>query len=79
MRFWTNNQTFNMASTCPWAQRAEIALVEKQIPFELRIVDLSNKSEEFKEVYRSKSTDPGDRAKVPILEILDENGNVNLR
>mmetsp|Transcript_20125 Transcript_20125/g.25710 ORF Transcript_20125/g.25710 Transcript_20125/m.25710 type:complete len:328 (-) Transcript_20125:398-1381(-) len=79
VRFWNSNQTFNKASTCPWAHRAEIALVAKQIPFELRIADLSKKSEEFKEVYRSISPDPSARAKVPILEILDDEGKVNMR
>jgi len=79
IRFWHSNQTFNKASTCPWAQRAEIALVEKQIPFELKIADLSNKSDEFKSAYRSQSPDPNARAKVPILDILDEDGNIVTR
>ena len=44
-----------------------MTLVEKNIPFELRNVDLNNKSEEFQQVYKSISPDPDAPAKVPIL------------
>jgi glutathione S-transferase len=49
------------------AQRSWMTLVEKNIPFELRKVDLNNKSEDFVAVYQTISPDPDAPAKVPIL------------
>jgi glutathione S-transferase len=41
--------------------------MEKGLPFELRQVDLANKSAEFQALYTSISPDPAASAKVPIL------------
>lgn len=49
------------------AQRSWLTLVEKNLPFELRKVDLNNKSEDFQQVYKTISPDPSAPAKVPIL------------
>lgn len=49
------------------AQRSWLTLLEKKLPFELRKVDLNNKSEDFQQVYKSISPDPAAPAKVPIL------------
>ncbi|KAK2079004.1 hypothetical protein QBZ16_002694 [Prototheca wickerhamii] len=57
--------------SCPYAQRAWLTLVEKEIPFETKLVDLKNKSEEFKALYASIHPDPEAPAKVPILEDTD--------
>lgn len=42
-------------------------MLEKQLPFTIREVDLKNKDEEFKKVYASLHPDPEAPAKVPIL------------
>ncbi|KAL4424504.1 hypothetical protein ABPG77_006813 [Micractinium sp. CCAP 211/92] len=55
------------STTCPYAQRSWVALLEKGLPFEIRKVDLSNKDAEFVETYRSINPDPEAPAKVPIL------------
>lgn len=52
--------------TCPYAQRARIALEECGATYEVRIEDLSNKSDDFLAVY--ERANPGGRAKVPVLE-----------
>lgn len=49
------------------AQRVWMGLLEKGLPFELRQVDLANKSPEFEALYASISPDPAASAKVPIL------------
>ena len=44
---------------CPFAQRVWLALLEKQIPFEKKVVDLANKSQEFKDIYsKAYARDP---------------------
>lgn len=45
-----------------------MALLEKGVEFEHKIVDLQNKPEDFVELYASLHPDPSARAKVPILE-----------
>jgi glutathione S-transferase len=44
-----------------------MTLLEKDIPYELRKVDLENKSEDFQQMYKTISPDPTAAAKVPIL------------
>lgn len=61
MRLWNSG-------TCPYAQRAWLALLEKDVEFEHKIVDLQNKPEDFVALYASLHPDPTARAKVPILE-----------
>lgn len=61
------------SGTCPYAQRAWIALVEKELPFNHRIVDLANKPEDFVQLYAEINPDPEARAKVPIL--IDSDGS----
>ena len=67
--FWNNAQTANGASDWPWSQRPWIALVEKELPFASRTVDLSNKSKDFKTMYKTIHPDHQAGAKVPILEV----------
>ncbi|KAK9824545.1 hypothetical protein WJX72_011220 [[Myrmecia] bisecta] len=55
------------SGTCPFAQRAWIALVEKQLPFEVIKVDLQNKPQHFVDKYHEINPDPNSAAKVPIL------------
>lgn len=55
------------STSCPYAQRSWIALLEKGLPFEIRKVDLANKDAEFVEMYHSINPDPEAPAKVPIL------------
>lgn len=55
------------STTCPYAQRSWVALLEKGLPFEIRKVDLNNKDAEFVETYHSIYPDPEAPAKVPIL------------
>lgn len=56
------------SGTWPYAQRSWIALKEKDVPFEHRIIDLSNKPQDFLDKYDQASNGSGDRAKVPLLE-----------
>lgn len=58
---------FYDSGTCPYAQRAWITLVEKNLNFEHRIVDLGNKPKHFKELYASIHPDPTAPAKVTII------------
>jgi glutathione S-transferase len=65
------------SGTCPYAQRAWIALLEKDVDFEHRIVDLANKPADFVAKYAAAilgaSADPSSvRAKVPLLEYGDD-------
>lgn len=39
------------------------------MPFEEQLIDLADKSDEFKDMYRSIATDPNATAKVPIIEL----------
>jgi glutathione S-transferase len=52
------------SGTCPYAQRVWIALLEKHVPFEHKLVDLQDKPADFTAVYNSVSPDPTARAKV---------------
>jgi len=53
---------------CPFAQRAWITLLEKQVPFEKMKVDIYNKSEEFKKVYsKAYGRNPDNVGMVPVL------------
>jgi len=56
------------SGTCPYAQRAWLALLEKDVEFEHKIVDLQNKPDDFVALYASLHPEPTARAKVPILE-----------
>lgn len=60
------------SGTCPYAQRAWIALVEKGITFETQIVDLKNKSPEFESLYRQANPNPLMSSKVPVLVVDDK-------
>ncbi|KAL6785483.1 hypothetical protein ACKKBF_B00440 [Auxenochlorella protothecoides x Auxenochlorella symbiontica] len=53
------------------AQRTHIVLLEKNLEFGNKIVDLTNKSDEFKAKYGSVHPVPGASAKIPILEDVD--------
>ncbi|KAG7371137.1 glutathione S-transferase, C-terminal domain containing protein [Nitzschia inconspicua] len=61
---------FNSGS-CPYAQRAWIALEECQCDYEKVVVDLENKSTEFVATYAKANPLPGARAKVSLLEVDD--------
>ncbi len=54
---------------CPFAQRAWIALLEKQLPFDKMKINLKSKTAEFAEIYsKAYGRDPEAPAgKVPIL------------
>lgn len=58
---------FYDSGSCPWAHRAWLALLEKQLPFEYRKVNLQDKPEDFKALYASINPDPDASAKVPII------------
>ena len=49
-------------------QRVWLALLEKQVKFEHKIVDLQEKPADFTALYSTLHPDPEARAKVPILE-----------
>ena len=59
----TDNMTLVSHHLCPYVQRAAISLTEKQVSFERRYIDLSNKPEWF------KSLSP--LGKVPLLQVGD--------
>lgn len=60
--------TIILHKICPFAERAWITLEEKQIPYELREVSLTNKQPFFTETYRKAfGHDPTSDGKVPIL------------
>jgi glutathione S-transferase len=65
---------FNSGS-CPYAQRAWIALEECGVDYEKVIVDLENKSQEFSDLYALSNPLPGARAKVPLLEWTTEDSS----
>ncbi len=53
--------------TCPFAQRAWIALLETGVAFDERQIDLANKPQDFLDLYRTLNPDPDAKAVVPIL------------
>ncbi|KAI7842579.1 hypothetical protein COHA_003683 [Chlorella ohadii] len=55
------------STTCPYAQRSWVALIEKGLDFEIRKVDLQNKDAEFVSTYHSINPNEEAPAKVPIL------------
>ncbi|GAB5037158.1 glutathione s-transferase domain-containing protein [Nannochloropsis oceanica] len=59
------------SGTCPYAQRAWLALLEKEVQFEHKIVDLQNKPEDFIALYASLHPDPTARAKA-VMRLLGE-------
>ena len=70
--------TLWVSRTCPYAARAWIACNEhvKSNPdrsLEVKIVDLQNKPDDFRELYKSISPDESASAKVPILQDGDFN------
>jgi glutathione S-transferase len=53
---------------CPFAQRAWLALLEKQVPFNKMRVEIWNKSQEFTEIYsKAYARDPTNKGIVPVL------------
>lgn len=66
----TNVQLWN-SGTCPYAQRAWIALLEKKIDFELKKVDLKDKSPLFEETYRKSNPNPLVSSKVPVMVVTE--------
>ena len=52
---------------CPFAQKAWITLVEKQLNFDQKIVSLQDKPKHFKELYASIHPDPTAPAKFSII------------
>lgn len=60
VKLWTSG-------TCPFAQRAQIALEEAGVAYDVELVDLQAKSTAFENVYASAN--PGARARVPVLEV----------
>ena len=63
-----NNVVLWNSGSWPYAQRSWIALKEKGVPFEHKIIDLSDKPQEFLDKYARVSPDKDARAKVPLLE-----------
>mmetsp|Transcript_33809 Transcript_33809/g.54270 ORF Transcript_33809/g.54270 Transcript_33809/m.54270 type:complete len:320 (+) Transcript_33809:103-1062(+) len=54
-------------ATCPFAQKAWIALLEKDVDFDATFEDLRNKSPAMCASYKSATPDPESPAKVPIF------------
>ena len=48
-------------------QRAWLTLVEKDLKFERKTIDLGNKPNSYLELYASIYPDPNAKAKVPII------------
>ena len=67
------------SGTCPYAQRAWIALLEKGVNFEHRRVDLANKeaTPDFLEAYRMANPNALSSAKVPVVAIDTVDNNVS--
>jgi glutathione S-transferase len=66
---------FYNSGTCPYAQRAWIALEECGIPYEKIMVDLQNKPQHFVEMYQRANQLPDARAKVPLLHVVNDDGD----
>ena len=60
--------TFYNSGSCPYAQRAWIALEETGAEYDSVLVDLQDKSQEFCDLYGKANPLPGARAKVPLLQ-----------
>lgn len=57
---------------CPFAHRARIVLRQKKVDFQLRQVNLQNKTQEFSNIYsKSLFADPSSDGKVPTLQHKD--------
>lgn len=54
-------------ATCPFAQKAWIALLEKGVDFDAKFEDLSDKSPAMCAAYKLAAPDPDSPAKVPIF------------
>lgn len=65
---------FYDSGSCPYAQRAWIALEESGTKYSTVTVDLQHKSQEFLDIYARANPLPGARAKVPVLHV-GENGD----
>lgn len=58
---------------CPFAQRAWLTLLEKQVPFNKMRVDIMNKSQEFTNVYsKAYARDPNNKGIVPVIVYGDQ-------
>jgi glutathione S-transferase len=58
------------SGTCPYAQRAWIALEECAIPYEHVIIDLQDKPQHFIELYQKANPISAARSKVPLLQVI---------
>ena len=57
---------------CPFAHRAWLTLLEKKVPFEKKRVDITNKSQEFADIYsKAYARDPSNKGIVPVLTYGD--------
>jgi len=63
---------FFTSTTWPYAQRAWIALLESSVDYEMVNVNLQDKPQEFCDYYALANPIPNARAKVPLLEVLDQ-------
>lgn len=63
---------FFNSGTCPYAQRAWIALEESGAEYETIVVDLQDKSQIFLDLYARANPLPDARAKVPVLQVGDD-------
>lgn len=70
----TTIRLFN-SGTCPYAQRAWIALEECAIPYEHVLVDLQDKPQHFIELYQRANPISAARAKVPLLQVIVNDDN----
>ena len=64
----TNCLKLWISKTCPYAARAWVCSIEKDVGVQLEFVDLKNKPPEFNELYKSITADHTASAKVPVLE-----------
>ncbi|KAK9838897.1 hypothetical protein WJX74_005465 [Apatococcus lobatus] len=52
---------------CPYAQRAWLTFLELDLPYEHKLIEPSNRGEEFLSVYRTITQDPEANGKVPTI------------